>query len=119
MHLLLRCALALAQGDVLVEQAFSQLICLLAPQLLHMSTKLMGQGLILAVDSVPWIEYKFDGFREDMPTNDGVDAAHVQHSIMHSVHAWNWHMLVMVHRSPRGTLLPRKMTRDSAVGKLL
>ena len=61
--------LALAAGDAVVEQAFSQLTRLLAPQRLRISTKLVEQFMILALDSVPWTEYNFDTVWEDMRTN--------------------------------------------------
>ena len=59
MHLLLRCAFALAPGDAVVEQAFSRLTRLLAPQRLRIKPKLVEQYLIMALDSIPWTEYNF------------------------------------------------------------
>ena len=43
----------------MVEQAFSRLTRLLAPQRLRIKPKLVEQYLIMALDSIPWTEYNF------------------------------------------------------------
>ena len=69
MHLLLRCAFALAPGDAVVEQAFSRLTRLLAPQRLRIKPRLVEQNLIMALDSIPWTEYNFAPVWEIVSTN--------------------------------------------------
>ena len=59
----------MAPGDAAVEQAFSQLTRLLAPQRLRISTNLVEQFMILALDSVPRTECGFVTVWEDMRPN--------------------------------------------------
>ena len=105
LHLFLSCCLALAPGDAVVEQPFSQLTRLLAPQRLRISTKLVEQFMILELDSVPWTEYNLTLSRKTC-------------ALMRDVHASVWHVLIMVSRSPKGraSRCPR-MRRGAQVRK--
>ena len=58
-HILLRATLALKPSDAAVEQAFSRFAALLAPQRLSLSTKLVEQFMILALDSLPRGKYDY------------------------------------------------------------
>jgi hypothetical protein len=58
-HILLRATLALTPSDAAVEQAFSRFTALLAPQRLSLSTKLVEQFMILALDALPWGKYDY------------------------------------------------------------
>ena len=58
-HYLLRMVLALTPSDAVVEAVFSRLTFILAPQRTLLSTKMVEQLLILAVDTEPWHSYDF------------------------------------------------------------
>ena len=58
-HILLRATLALTPFDAAVEQAFSRFTALLALQRLFLSTNLVEQFMILALDALPWGKYDY------------------------------------------------------------
>ena len=53
-HILLRATLAVTPANLVVEQVFSRFTALLAPQRLSLSTKLVEQLMILALNALPW-----------------------------------------------------------------
>ena len=58
-HNLLRMVLALTPSDVVMEAVFNRLTRILAPQRTLLSTKMVEQLLILAMDTEPWHSYDF------------------------------------------------------------
>ena len=64
----------------MVEQAFSRLTRLLAPQRLRIKPRLVEQYLILALDSIPWTEYNFAPVWEIVSTSARRARFHVARS---------------------------------------
>ena len=69
-HYLLRMVLALTPSDAVVEAVFSWLTRILAPQRTLLSTKMVEQLLILAVDTEPWHSYDFTRVVQMLRSNE-------------------------------------------------
>ena len=69
-HYLLRMVLALTPSDAVVEAVFSRLTRILAPQRTLLSTKMVEQLLILAVDTEPWHSYDFTRVVQMLRSNE-------------------------------------------------